>query len=341
VAKGLTLARHNEFIMSRALHISRPLAATIAVVVGVLVALQSRINGQLTVRLHGDGIFAATISFGTGLLLLAVVMMFSTRGRSAFADLPRYVRSKQLRPWELFGGLGGATLVASQSIVVPHTGVAPYTISTVAGQTANSVVVDRLGLAPGGRRPVTWQRVVAAVLATSAVAIAVLGRSGGHSVSLYFVLFPLLAGALIAVQQAFNAKVAVTTGAPLTATFLNFVVGFGALVAVLGIEHLISGKPLATPPTAAGELWIYLGGPIGALFIAGASVAVAPLGVLVFGLFSIIGQLLGALTLDLFVPTAGAHVGWQTFVAIGVTASAVALASLTARTASAHTGSRK
>jgi transporter family-2 protein len=173
---------------------------------------------------------------------------------------------------------------------------------------------------------------VAALLATSAVAIAAFGRHGAHSLSLFFVLFPLFAGGLTAFQQAFNAKVAVTTSAPLTATFLNFVVGFGALVAVLGIEHAISGKPLPAAPLAVGHLWIYLGGPVGALFIAIATVVVGPLGVLVFGLFSIVGQLVGAVLLDLLVPTAGAYVGWQTFVAIGVTAGAVALASLSGRT---------
>lgn len=322
--------------MSRLLRLPTWLAAILAVVVGALVALQSRINGELTVALHGDGIWAATISFGTGLIVVAVLMGFSPRGRSAFADLPRLVREKRLRPWELFGGLGGATLVASQSITVPRTGVAPYTISVVAGQTANSVVVDRLGLAPGGRRPVTWQRVVAAVLATASVAIAALGRHPSQAFSWGLVLFPLFAGALIAVQQAFNAKVSVTTQAPQAATFLNFVVGFGALLAVLGIAHLISGKALATPPTGMGQWWLYSGGPIGAVFIAIAAVAVAPLGVLLFGLFSICGQLVGALLLDEFAPTAGAHVGWQTLLSIGITIVAVALASLSARAAAAR-----
>jgi transporter family-2 protein len=306
-----------------------------AVFIGGLVALQSRLNGQLSVYLGGDGIWAATISFATGLFVVAIVMVFSPGGRSAFADLPRLVREKGLKPWELFGGLGGATLVASQAIVVPHIGVAPYTISTVAGQTSNSVVVDRLGLAPGGRRPVTWQRITAAILATCAVAIAVIGRPSAQSFSWFLVLLPLVAGALIAVQQAINAKVSVTSQSPQAATLLNFVVGTGALFAVLGIEHLIKGDPIATPPHSLGDLWLYLGGPIGAVFIGLATIAVAPLGVLMFGLFSISGQLVGAVLLDLIAPTKGAHVGWQTVVSIAITAIAVSFASLSARKAAA------
>ena len=50
------------------------------------------------------------------------------------------------------GGLGGAMYVASQSITVATLGVALFTVCIVAGQTGNSLLVDRLGLGPRRRR---------------------------------------------------------------------------------------------------------------------------------------------------------------------------------------------
>jgi transporter family-2 protein len=326
--------------MRRLPHVPGPIAALLAVFVGVLVAVQSRINGQLAIYVHGDGVYSAAVALSVGLTIIVVGMALMPSSRHAVAELPGLVRTGVLRPWELFGGLGGASLVAAQGIVVPRAGVAPFTVSTVAGQTANSVLVDQLGLAPGGKRHVTWQRIVAAVLATSAVGIAVLGRGHGNSVSLFLILLPIIAGALTAVQQAFNSRVAVTTGSTWAATFMNFIVAAGALWSAVGIEHVINGKPLATLPPVA-EAWLYLGGPLGVTFIAIAALIVGRLGVLIFGLASILGQLVGAVVIDASYPTPGAVVGPQTVIAIGVTACAVALASLSARAATTTAGSAK
>ena len=49
------------------------LALVIALLCGALVALQSRINGELGSRL-GDGFTAAAISFGSGLVILAIAL---------------------------------------------------------------------------------------------------------------------------------------------------------------------------------------------------------------------------------------------------------------------------
>jgi len=317
--------------MSRLPHFPLPIAAALAVAVGTLVAVQSRINGQLATYLGGDGIWAATISLGFGLLLLLVAFTFLPSARHSVAELPGLVRTKVLRPWELFGGIAGAMLVAAQGIVVPRAGVAPFTVSSVAGQTANSVVVDKFGLAPGGKRAVTWQRVVAALLAVLAVGLAVVGRSAHQAVPWLLVALPLVAGALSAFQQAFNAKVAVTSASTLAATLVNFVVAVGSLFVAVGVEHLVTGKPLHPLPPIGSDGWLYLGGPLGAIFIFVGALTVSTLGVLLFGLAAICGQLFGAVLIDIAYPTHGAHVGWQTLTAVLLTGAAVGLAALSGR----------
>jgi transporter family-2 protein len=53
---------------------------------------------------------------------------------------------------------------------------------------------------------------------------------------------------------------------------------------------------------------MYLGGVTGVIYIAFASTVVQHLGVLTFTLFSVGGQLVGSLLLDIFLPSKGVHV---------------------------------
>jgi len=70
-----------------------------------------------------------------------------------------------------------------------------------------------------------------------------------------------------------------------------------------------------------------LGGPVGLLFIVTAAYFVAPLGVLLFSLLNIAGQLIGALILDLVVPTAGTLVDTRLVIGMFLTLVAVVVAS--------------
>ena len=55
----------------------------------------------------------------------------------------------------------------------PSLGVAVFTVAVVAGQSSNSLIVDRMGLGPAGKQAITRSRVISAVLAVVAVTVAV------------------------------------------------------------------------------------------------------------------------------------------------------------------------
>jgi len=96
----------------------RAAAAALAAVAGLGVASQSRINGELGTRLH-DGIAAATISFGTGMVLLIALILAVPSGRRGLARVARTVRSGSgLRWWQCTGGACGAFLVIGQGTTV-------------------------------------------------------------------------------------------------------------------------------------------------------------------------------------------------------------------------------
>ena len=66
-------------------------------------------------------------------------------------------------------------------------------------------------------------------------------------------------------------------------------------------------------------------------FLLLSAIVIRPLGVLVYSLVTIGGQLAGAIALDLVAPTSGAQVGWQVVLGVLLTAAAVTVAALPSR----------
>jgi len=275
------------------------LAIVFAIVCGAGVAVQSRINGELGRRLD-DGFTAAVISFGSGLVILSIALLFGPAGRHGLGRVRDALRSGRLRWWYVCGGAAGAFLVLCQGLTAAVLGVALFTVAIVAGQTVSGLVLDRFGIGAGGRRAITPARAVGAALALVAVVWAVSAQLGG-SVPVWMLVLPLIAGLGIGWQQAVNGQVRVTAESALTATFVNFVVGTSVLLVLMLIHTAIVGWPRPLP----ADPWLYLGGAIGCVFIAGAALLVRVTGVLVLGLATVAGQLVAALLLDAFTP--GAH----------------------------------
>jgi transporter family-2 protein len=95
----------------------------------------------------------------------------------------------------------------------------------------------------------------------------------------------------------------------LTGTVLLLLLFFGGLV-----THHAQISPMKLSPW-----WMYLGGVTGVIYIAFASTVVQHWGVLTFTLFSVGGQLVGSLLLDIFLPSKGVHVSAYLIVGILMT----------------------
>ncbi|MCA5894450.1 DMT family transporter [Isoptericola sp. NEAU-Y5] len=312
------------------------LGVSLAVVAGFAAALQSRVNGTLAVE-TGTAFGAAALSFGSGLVLLTLVLPFAPAGRAAVRQVGAGLRvgaaNGGLRWWECLGGLGGAFYVMSQGLTVDSLGVAVFTIAIVAGQSVTSLLIDRIGLAPGGVRLVTLGRVLGPVLTLAAVVV--VSGAGASSAALGLALFPLVAGALQSFQQALNGRVRVAVrpavpaageapgrdGGVLAATFVSFLVGTAALLVVLAVSVVVDGPPAGSLPP---ELLLYSGGLLGIVFIALQAAVVQHIGVLLLGLGMIAGQVVGALVLDAVSPGV-APPGLATYVGAALTLVAVAV----------------
>jgi transporter family-2 protein len=301
----------------------RVLGITLAVGSGVSMAAQGRINGQLGNEMH-DSMLAAVISFGGGLLILLVALPLSSTMRAGVGKVREALREGRLKRWHCLGGLGGATFVAGQAVTVSVIGVAMFTVGVVAGQTISSLLVDRAGLGPTGAHHLSWPRVLGALLTLVAVVGSLSGGLGSSGASLWLLVLPFAGGAAMAVQQAINGRVNAVAGSSLTATLVNFGVGTTALVLGWLVSLAVRGGPVGFPSNPV----LYLGGVVGIVFIALASLVVKWTGVLLLGLSAIAGQLIGSVLLDVFLPTHSGHPSTATLAGTSVALVAVVIAAL-------------
>ena len=285
----------------------------LAALSGLMIALQARANGELSHRLN-NGLEAALVSFGSGLIIIAAIAAFNPAIKEGIKNLQVAVASKEIARWKLLAGALGGSFVAIQTHIVPLIGVAIYSVASIAGQTAMSLVVDRIGLTGGGKKLISGRRVAAAVLTVLAVLVSVFDRIDAKNLSLFAVVLGCIAGAVVGVQRALNGQINEHSHQSFTTSLLNFITGTSLLV-ILILGGVLIGK-IELVPLPAGPWWIYTGGVIGVIYIAFTSTIVQHLGVLTFTLFSVGGQLVGSLVIDLISPTNGVNV--SAYLVIGI-----------------------
>ena len=295
-------------------------ATTVAVISGGLVALQSRMNGQLGLEL-GDGFVAAFFSFASGLVILMVVMVFARSGRVGLGRVVTALRERRIPWWYLIGGSAGALFVLTQGLVIGVVGVALFTVGVVAGQLTSSLLIDSRGFGTSPPKRLTAARIVGAALALAGAALAVSGeiRTG---VPFWMLAAPIVAGLVVGYQQAANGQVKAVSGSMVTATFLNFVVGTLALGVALAVHLLFVSWPSEFPSTP----WVYLGGAVGVVFIAAQVAVVRTTGVLLLGLALLSGQLAAAVFFDVLLPVPEHPATVAGVVGAAITLLAVAIA---------------
>lgn len=283
--------------------------AIFAVLIGVVVAIQSRINGQLSADLN-NGLAAALVSFLTGLAMVSILVFGFKRERDALYRIFSAIKSKDLVTWEVMGGVLGGFFVAAQSAVVPQIGVALFTISVVAGQTVSSLLVDKAGITPSGKQKITKPRILGAVATLIAVAIAVFPDLTNSEFRFLPLTFALIVGVFASIQQGMNGRVNVIAQRPLATAWLNFASGTVVVVIALSI-NLLFGAAVGSFPS---NFWVYTGGAAGLIFVAVSAYIIKHLGVLNFVILNIAGQLVGAVIIDWIAPAkAGSLNGYLIF----------------------------
>jgi transporter family-2 protein len=281
-----------------------PPAVAVALTAGVCGAIQPKINAVLGTRV-GSTLIASLVNFTAALAVVVLVLLLRPGTRRTL----RQLRSWQVPPWTLTAGLGGVTIVVAGALAVETIGVAIFSVAFFAGQISFGVLVDRFGVAPGGRRPVTPARMQAALLAVVAVLVSQVGRPVGEFAPA-LVAFVVAAGAAFAFQSAFNGRIAAATGDAFAATAVNVAVGIVALAAIVAAVTLAGH---VDAPHWPAQPWLYAGGILGVTVVLSLAIATLALGVLWATLVMLAAQLVTAFGVDWVVdqeaPTPGVIAG--------------------------------
>lgn len=280
--------------------------------------MQAGISGQLAHELN-DGIMAALIS-NIGGTIFTGLFLLNPEVRKKGKKLFQVVVSGKFAKWQLLGGVAGAIYISTASSTVSIIGTGLFTVVLVASQNMSGIVVDRFGLSSGSRKKINPRRSIAAVIGIAAVLLSVTDFQG--KILWIPIAAVVMAGLAVTVQFALNGRVTKAANSQVSA-FINFPMSMITVSLTLIVMNLF-GKNWSTWPN---QRWLYTAGFLGAVVVFLAAATIRTLGVLLFGLASVAGQLITSISLDVILPNANINVGWALISGAGLMLLAVYLAS--------------
>lgn len=287
---------------------SVPLLMLATILAGTLSPMQSAVNGELGHWLN-DGNACAVISFASGLVVMFFIIMAKKETRQQFASIPSLIKQRKIPLWNWFAGLCGAMVVFSEGASASALGVATFQTALISALILSGLLCDRFGIGVSEKKYFTSYRIIGAIFAVVATVFVVSPQWRSTSFILLAIL-PFMAGLLAGWQPAGNAKVAEATGSMLVSITWNFIVGFTVLGIALLVRISLGHVSFQLPDT----WWMYLGGPLGLMSIGLMAILVRGLGLLMLGVASTAGQLLGSVLIDVLIPALGNTVYFVTLV---------------------------
>ena len=134
-----------------------PFAIILALVAGAMLPLQAAINSRLG-RVLGSPIWGAAVSGVVVTVALAVV------GLVALRALPRTADLASAPWWAWTGGLCGALVLATTTVVAPRLGAGTMIAIVVVGQVVCSITLDQFGALGLAHHSIDLRRGIAVVL---------------------------------------------------------------------------------------------------------------------------------------------------------------------------------
>lgn len=128
----------------------------LALAVGMMLPLQALVNARLG-QLTQGGLFASTVSFLVGTLVLAVVLL------SVRVPFPTLQTVTSIPWWAWTGGALGAAFVLSSTLLIPQLGAAKLVCLVVFGQIVGSLLLDHFGVLHSAK-PIDLLRLAGGVL---------------------------------------------------------------------------------------------------------------------------------------------------------------------------------
>lgn len=240
------------------------LAVLLAIGFGFATPIQTVVNTRLRGAIGGSPLAASMVSFAVGTIALTLVV-FALSG----SPVPSFSAAGDEPWWVWTGGLLGMLYLTGNLIIFPRLGGVQTVVLPIVGQILMGLIIDSLGLFGIDQLPLTWTRVLGAVIVLIGVltVVGVLSRRqdvafGGGAWG--WRLLAVFMGMASAAQSAVNGRLGTVIGSAVEAAQVSFFIGFVALVVlVLVTRQKVSFRQ------ARGPWWIWTGGALGALFVFG------------------------------------------------------------------------
>lgn len=241
---------------------------------GALLPIQTTFNSRLRESV-GSPFLSSLVSFIGGTLFLLVL---STVVEGYFWFSPEDVSGQP--SWIWAGGLLGVIGLTTNIFIFPKLGGVQSVILPITGQILMGLIIDQFGLFHAPQTSLAPFRFIGAALVLAGVFAAVLlGRRAKAPASgtqqqgatspgsqLGWQALAIFSGFLMAMQSPINASLGTLIGSGLKAALVSFTVGtlvllFIALALRLKFRVRVPGGKTANP------LWMWVGGPLGAIFV--------------------------------------------------------------------------
>lgn len=268
------------------------------VLMGAGLAMQTAVNSKLQRFTH-----SAYLASGVSFLIAWLFLLLLSIGTHQSLTIPVSVLIHNPL-WLWLGGLFGAIALTGNVILFQKIGSLQTTVLPIMGQIMMSVLIDQFGLFKSPNNPIMVSKIFGLVLIVAGVvmSLGVLDTWQGkieqeamsaekRSSTIWYQLFAVAAGAMMAMQTAINGTLGVVLKSPIHAAFVSFSIGVFLLLLVnIVISTHFSDVRLAVQQ-GKHYWWIWIGGIIGALYILGSSWLVPLIGTGQVVILALFGQL--------------------------------------------------
>lgn len=271
-----------------------------ALFVGCLLAVQASVNLQLNAAVRTP-YGASTVQLTVATLLL-VVLTISAGAIGALALVP------DVPWWHLLGGLASPLYITSGILLFPRLGALAAVALFVTGQVFASLALDLFGLIGVPQRPLTLGIALGA-LAVLAGIIAIIRQPGaantaGRGIAVGqagWIGLGILAGAVLPIQGAVNAKLRGDLDAPIAVALISFTVATATITIVLLAMRALNRTPAPQfKPLAGMPWWGWLGGACAAAYVTATFLLIPEIGAATTVALTVTGQQLFSAVIDNF-----------------------------------------
>lgn len=254
----------------------------LAAFAALLIAVMVSINGGLTAWY--------------GVHLSCLIVHLCGLSAVSFAALMRREKLFSVKgiPLILFcGGAIGYFTTLFNVMAVGRISVTAILALSLLGQALTSLVIDQFGFFGMPVRKMNPSKLAGLAITIAGVVFLLWGDSLTAVVPAFV---SLLTGATVVTSRQVNSQLSARTSV-LTSTWYNYSVGLVTSLAALGIAAL-AGADLRLASGLSPSIWIYLGGPIGAVIVLLSNICVRRMSSLVMTLVMFAGQVFGGVAID-------------------------------------------